>query len=489
MIDDRRQYRGMIWNLDDLCRTFRLARPGQMPTGELDIDAFIYSGFRTAGTPFLAAIEGRYACVHLDPVQRVLFLARDWIGEVPFHWLATRRGFVVANSVAALRTAAGDAYSYRYVRAFPQSKCLEIDLSGVDERCVSETCRYRADALYYDFGRDCQEAHRHGGRLLITPHLHVVHDALERSIHQRSGDLPGNARVAVLLSGGLDSLSVAMLLRILDVPFTAYTLSVEDGGDDVQMAAEFARRLGVDHNIVKVTAHDIIAAAPAVVEIAETYHLYNFFCSVGMYLLGRGLADAGISTAFCGEAVNEALGDYHDWSITDPKTGRERVLQHVNYDRMKNPSERLLYVWGQSSDRGKYNRQLGSGLAKHAGSRMFKPLMPVGLRLECPYYDREVLAHLVSLPASVLDSCGGKPGVFVRLFQQELEHFGFPSDLVQRCKKVRFQDASEGGRGGITPVLLEAGYDQERLIALFNDRFGANLDVKLETQRLVAVTA
>lgn len=476
LLDDRRTMRPVLWNVQELCGAYGLRPPDSGARADA-MDAFIYDGYRKGGSAFLAAVEGRFASVYHDRLRGVIFLARDWIGEQPLHVSATPRGLVVANTVANVMRSAGDLYDYRYVRAFPQAKCLEVDVSRVDPECVAETLRYGADTLYFDLEGAVRDSFTD-----LDSTCERAANQLRSSIRRRLG---GDASEQhVLLSGGLDSLSVALVLRDLGVRCVAHTLAIGDGGDDVIQASAFARALGIPHDVIRVSASEVRSAAKAVVEVAETYHLYNFYCSVGMYLLGRGLAAQGIDRVWCGEAVNEALGDYHDWTVRDPLTGEDRVLQRVNYERMRNVSERLLYVWGQSRDRGKYNRQLGTGLAKHAGARMTKPLAAWGVTLECPYYDKGLLATLIALPAPELEGMGGKPGLFLRTFRSCLERQNFPEQLVTGCRKVRLQDASEGGRGGITPVLMTAGLDQHRLIHAFNAVFRADLNPRLETWRL-----
>lgn len=483
MLIDRRRVPGTIWNLEQLKARFPL-----LTTDEpFDLDAFIYRGFAKHGIKFLEEVDGRFAVAFHDKEKRLLFLARDWIGETPFHWVSDRKGFFVANTISALQQELGERYDYRYMQAFPQSRWMEIDVSQVDPQCVSETSRLRKDDSFFDFAAFCASVPKVVPRS-FSGNVHAIRDALARSLRQRMSVVRSEP-VAVLLSGGLDSLSVALMLRALGYPFVAYTLSVSDGGADVRVAKEFAKRLGVRHRIVRVTEADILEAAPFALPIAETYHIYNYFCSVGMFLLGRQLADDGVHTAFCGEAVNEALGDYHDWFVIDPVSGDKRMLQTVNYERMRHSAERLLYVWGQASDRCKYNRQLGTGLAKHAASRMIKPFLHFGLNLECPYYDRQTLAHLITLPAEELEQCGGKPGLFQQAFANQLDTFGFPSTLIAGCQKVRFQDATEGGQGGLTPVLLAAGYTQYHLLELFNEHFGARFNPTLESERLAATAA
>jgi asparagine synthetase B (glutamine-hydrolysing) len=257
----------------------------------------------------------------------------------------------------------------------------------------------------------------------------------------------------------------------------------------LDIAKEFAKRLGLKHHVLSFKPEDVANAFEDAIQISECYHLYNIYCAVGMHLLGAIMKGRGFGVAFCGEAVNEAIGDYHDWTINDPRTRREIVLQKINSARLEKVEERIAYTWGKSADAGLYNKQLGTGLAKHAGSRMYKPFHHHDLHLEAPYYDRTVLQNMVSISPELLNKIGGKPGLFLRVFQRDLQKCGIPKDLVLNCKKVRFQDASEGGEGGITSVLYRKGMDQKRAIDIFNKFFGSHLDSSLETRRLVCTAS
>lgn len=482
MLIDARLSRGHVRNIPELCRTFGLTAPAN----ERDLDRFVYQGFRAAGVRFLDSVSGRFGVSHYDASRSRLFVARDWIGETPLHLLATSHGMIVSNSLGPLRGAAGDEYDYRYVRAFPQSQFLELDLSAASTECFAETMRVSGDALFYDFAADCLQ--RDPFNLDSADGVARVRSALLASVRARAEDAPEGS-VALLLSGGLDSLSVGLALKRCQIPFSAYTLSVGDGGDDPHMAQQFAKYLGVEVELVRVDDSEIVKSARQMVSVCDTYHLFNYYCCVGMDLLGRRLALDGMTTVFCGEGVNEALGDYHDWVVTSPTDGQQVTLQSVNVDRMSQVRERILYVWGHARDRGRYNRQLGTGLAKHASSRMYKPMSHHGLRLESPYLERSVMAPLVSIPPEELHRIGGKPGVFQALFGEDARKSGIPEDLIANSKKVRLQDASEGGRGGLSGVLLKAGLDQKWLIGEFNRAFGAGLDPDREARRLQRITA
>lgn len=488
LVKDLRVARGRIWNVAEVTRRFSVGgsdAPWNSKTHvpqEAWLDQFIYQGYRSYGTSFMGSLKGRFATVYFDPVRQTLFLARDWIGELPLHMLATQNGVILANTIESIRAVAGNLYTYAYVRAFPQAHVQEIDLTDVDSECVALTMRPQEPLLYLEFGTLVQQAKYDVGYELDRPTAEYLRGLLLASVARRARAESGP--YAVLLSGGLDSFSVALAMKTQGFPFDAYTLSVNGAGDDAKMAADFARRLGVTHHVIRITSAEVVQTFEDAVITSESYALYNVYCAVGMLLMARQLRRMGVSGAFCGEAVNEAVGDYKSWEVIDPSSGRAVVLQRINSARLQQTEERQLLVWGHPRDKGKYNKQLGTGLAKHACSRMVKPFLSTDLTLECPYYDPQLLAHLVAIPPEVLHSMGGKPGLAAAILEPDLRQFGISRDLVESCKKVRLQDASEGGSGGITAVLMAAGSDQRRAIRVFNEHFGATLDPNLEASRL-----
>lgn len=489
LLNDQRIRRGHIWNIPYLMGRFSfgssVAPWNQSPTASDEnwLDTFVYEGYLAHGRDFLRQIHGRFAIAVYDEMRRILFLARDWIGEVPLHLLATPSSIHVANTISDIRRHAGKEYRYAHVRAFPHAHAQEIDLSRIDPGCVSVMMRPEQPRLYLDFehyvANVTEEASVH------TPEagLELLRSYLAESILSRAS-AHSSRGLGVLLSGGLDSFSVALLMRSLDIPYEAYTLAVDQGSEDAVMAGEFAKRLGIKHHLVKVESSELEPTFEAAIITSECYHLFNVYCAVGMVLLGKALSGRDVTSAFCGEGVNEAYGDYKDWTVTDPKTNRPCVLQRVDHKRLSRTSERLAYVWGHAADRGKFNRQLGSGLAKHATSRMVKPFLRWGVTLECPYYDVRLLARMVAIPRDVIMKLGGKPGIMTHVLRNDLARFGIEEKFLLECKKVRLQDASEGGEGGITATLLKAGCDQLRAIEIFNHHFDADLDPVRDGKRL-----
>ena len=494
LLKDQRKQRGVIWNVRDVVKDYPFGAPDapwnlQGGTSMEDwIDQFVYQGFLAYGKKFLRVLHGRFAVVFIDDVRRQLFLARDWMGEQPFHYIATLNAFIVGNTIAEVKSTAGSDYAYSYVRAFPQAHYQLIDLKEVRTKAVSSTIRLSPPDLYYDFGEAVDDARSNNASSSLDTTAVFIRERLQNSISERLSVHQGRP-LYLLLSGGLDSFSVALALKRAGASFEAVTLSVKGAGGDLETAKEFAKRLDLKHHVLSVQPEDVANAFESAILLSECYHLFNIYCAVGMHLMGDIMKQRGFEIAFCGEAVNEAVGDYHDWTIIDPQTRDEITLQKINSERLAKVEERIAYTWGKSADAGLYNKQLGTGLAKHAGSRMFKPFYHHGLQLEAPYYDRSVLKSLISISPDALNEIGGKPGLFLRVFERDLQQFKIPEAVVLNCKKVRFQDATEGGEGGITSVLYRQGMDQTRAIDIFNRLFEAHLDSSLETRRLVCTAS
>jgi asparagine synthetase B (glutamine-hydrolysing) len=430
----------------------------------------------------LAALDGRFAILFFDADRQQVFLARDWIGEAPMHVLATAEALWIANTVSALRDSAGDGYLYAHVRSFPQACWQEIDLHEAMSGQLDLTMRPRRPETFYEFRTQVAAASEDADATDFVGLRAAVLKSVAQRVH------PGR-KAAMLLSGGLDSLSVALMLRAAGVDFDAFTLSIgepEPKGDPVR-AIEYARRLGVKHHLVSVEPADVIHVFDEAVRASESYHLYNVYCAVGMLLLARSLKSEGHDHAFCGEGFNEAVGDYTDWIINDPRNGRQVVLQHLNAKKLSDSEQRLALVWGPGRDHGRYNHQLGAGLAKHAASRMFKPFISYGLELEAPLLDRHFLSQIVAIDGDALKKRGGKPWLVESIFHADLREIGVSEPDVRAAPKVRLQDSSNRGRGGISPLLYGRGYDQRKVLEMFNTLFGARLPVELEVPRLKGI--
>lgn len=473
---DLRKLRGRIWSWGNEAE----------PTAS-DIDERMYRGFLAHGPEFIAGVKGRFGLSYYDAAARQIFLCRDWVGEVPLHYYLVEDTMLVANSITEIREYLGpEHFRYEFVRAVPHSHALIFDSTemyrvGATRR---RSFRVRQKTLWYDFAARVSAAQRSSKETAENTGQSGLRLAIEDAVRERLHSWPTQSKVAVLLSGGIDSLCVAYLAKRIRPDVVAYTLEAGEGGEDAVRAQEIAAAFGLPIRVVHVGPEEFAEDYSNAVAASEIYHLPNVYCAAGMRFLGHALHRDGIEAAFCGEGVNEALGDYHDWTIDDPRDGSRRVLQCVDDTVFAHVAGRLRYVWGRPDTGGRYNFHLGSGLAKHGISRMVKPMLGYGVQLECPWLDRDVMVKLVSLSADEIERAGGKPGLMAEVFGQDIQNGEMRANFILESRKIRLQDASEHGRGGLTGHLIAAGFDQSATLEMFNQHFGAHLDSTLDAQRL-----
>lgn len=165
-----------------------------------------------------------------------------------------------------------------------------------------------------------------------------------------------------------------------------------------------------------------------------------------MYLIGQAIAAEGVKVVFCGEGPNEMINDYGY---------NPRDSGYVTGDKGDINFREALTFGLKKSD-----RQLGrGGLPKHALARMGKMFAHYGLRLEAPYFNRDLARVMTRVPhLTSYDTI--KQHLVGAMFEGEgLDYF------ITGTSKEKFQDGSGVSR-------LFRGYDQHKLIELFEGLYG-----------------
>ena len=342
---DLRRTKGRIWNQDDL--------PTIDLNTETDLDYLIYSGFRQHGADFVRQIRGKFGSVYHDVARSIVMICRDWVGEIPFHYYLADDEIIVANFITDIKQYLGpQRFRYSFVRAVPQSTILIIDCGHqyIYGNYVRKTWHIIDRILYYNFADDPMGCWTKDTDQTLNRAAIRVRLALEHSIRQRLTGVPSSLRPAVLLSGGIDSLTIAYLLSRLEPKAIAYTLSVDQGGEDVRRARQIAAKFGLEFRLVKVNQNDLVANYNDAIASCELYHLPNVYCALGMKAIAAALKSDGIETAFCGEGVNEAVGDYHDWSVIHPVSGEMILLHSASTTCVSVKLQVELAMYGENRD-------------------------------------------------------------------------------------------------------------------------------------------
>ena len=397
-------------------------------------------------------------------------LKRDFLGENPLHYYSDIRTgeLIVANNIVDIKDYLEKqqrTFTWERVRAVSNNSRTTIDDFAFISASPKEEEREPTLQAYEPKETIDYANIAHVGK--------TVRRLLQESLDARFSSI-ADSEVGLLLSGGLDSMCVGYLLsKAKDRKVTAFTLKVNEDDQDVVKSRELAKRFNIDLSEVKIDQNDSgssitlqrysptkdlrytkkiadgINLDNAILEslkISGNPKKDNLFCAAAMYLIGQAITAEGIKTVFCGEGPNEMINDYgynpRDSGYATEDKGDIRFREALTFGLKKT------------------DRQLGrGGLPKHAIARMGKIFAHYGLRLEAPYFNRDVARVMTRVPHTTsYDTI--KQHLVGAMFKDEgLDIF------IQGTSKEKFQDGSGVSR-------LFRGYDQQKLIDMFEGLYG-----------------
>ncbi|MGH8900426.1 MAG: asparagine synthase family protein [Egibacteraceae bacterium] len=372
-----------------------------------------------------AELGGRFAFAQRSD-ERVI-LARDPLGlNKLFFAIHEQRGVVAANYLADLRIR---GVPFEAIYAVPAGTSIEI---AVKQQML--ICR-----RFHVLKKKTSQTSADPSAVLARTRNELGH-----YFERLSQQFP-TARIAVCLSGGLDSALVAAIAREYFSGIIAYTYSynVTDGdrSEDVSLAQETAAYLGLPFRQVQAGRADVLGALRDAVFFAQDWRDFNVHCAIVNVLLADAIArdakaDAETSEilVLTGDLMNELLADYEPvWY---------RGKEYYGLPEIDPESLRLALVRGlQTGD-----REVGV-----FQSRGLTAIQPYGA----------VFRSLLLLP------CAADKRDVIRTLAGNL----LPTAFYRRVK-VRAQIGDTEVKRGILPLLIDSGRDGEWLERFSCDVFG-----------------
>jgi asparagine synthase (glutamine-hydrolysing) len=308
------------------------------------------------GEDALGRLNGAFAAMLYDRLERRLILCRDRFGKRPLYYSQQGGTLSFASeikcfleydpvtiafdperlaSIFRVWTPLEDQSCFRGIDQVPPGALLSATETGIEIR------RY----AYLTFDRGC-------AGMGEADAIERTREKLTRSTRLR---LRSDVDVGTYLSGGLDSAIVTSLVAENASRRTkSFSISFADEAfDESRDQAEVARHLETDHTTLRVDGRDIAATFPDALWHAETPVFRTAF--VPMFLLS-GIARAqGIKVVLTGEGADEAFLGYdifketllrEAWSGLDVAARRERLGQLYPYlDHFRRENHDALYAY------------------------------------------------------------------------------------------------------------------------------------------------
>jgi len=303
-------FNGEIYNFRQLRAELQLSGVVFRSTSDTEV---LLQALSVWGEAAVERLEGMFAFAFYHASSRRILLARDPLGIKPLYVAALPDRFLFASEIRPLLAsglvprdldlagisgmlAYGAVQSprtvFRHIRSFPAGATQWIDASIASGNAPSPPRRY------WSFPRTTvSDSQSHAARAVHD----MLHDAVLRHL---VADVP----VGVFLSAGIDSTIIASFAREYTPRVTAFTVGFGaiHGEDEVALASETAKALGIRHVAVELDAANMPAKWHDWLAGMDSPSIDGF----NTYVVSRRLAAEGVVVGLSGLGADELFGGY-----------------------------------------------------------------------------------------------------------------------------------------------------------------------------------
>jgi asparagine synthase (glutamine-hydrolysing) len=229
-------------------------------------------------------LDGVFSFVLYDKNIQKVYIARDPYGVRPLYY----NNSIFASEIKQLNQFGTD------IKHFEPGTYMELTLDNFEVK----------QKKYSSFGFT----------KLIFNNLYdiygVIYQTLYTAVKKRVNTT--ERPIACLLSGGLDSSTIAALVNSF-LPtglLETYSIGLENS-TDIVYAEMVAKHLGTKHTSIIMTEDDFFNEIPNVINAIESYDTTTVRASVGNYLIGKYIKEhSDAKVIFNGDGADELMGGY-----------------------------------------------------------------------------------------------------------------------------------------------------------------------------------
>jgi len=302
---------GEIYNFRELRAELEAKGHRFRTKGDTEVLAHLYE---ERGLEFAAALRGMFAIAVWDARRRRLVLARDRFGIKPLYYRLSGEALSFASELKALlcdpdfsREIDLDALEAFLAFSFvPAPHSIFQEARKLPPGSVLVWERDRPSDLSIELYARPRPAAE--GDLRAEPEEELAAELRERLRDSVRAHLIADVPVGVLLSGGIDSCTLAALASESVARVSTFTIGFEERAfDERALARLVADRYGTDHHEL-VVRPDVTALLPA---LAETFdEPFADSSAIPTYLVSQ-LARQQVKVALSGEGGDELFGGYN----------------------------------------------------------------------------------------------------------------------------------------------------------------------------------
>lgn len=281
-------------------------------TGDTEVLANLFASNPRAPERCLERLHGMFAIAMVDRQERSLLLVRDRMGEKPLYWTVLGDGTVAWGSeLKALRALPGLAWreDRRALQSFLLFEYIPAPWTawqGVFKLEAGTLLKADASGLRVERWWT-PPLPRAGSEGSMSRWAQSLRNGLQLATVQR---LDADVEVGCLLSGGLDSSTVAALAQARSRrPLRTFSISVDSPGFDEGAAARLvAAHLGTEHRSARLGAPDLSPLLDRVV--AQLDEPLADSSLIATWRLMELVAESGLKAVLSGDGADESFAGY-----------------------------------------------------------------------------------------------------------------------------------------------------------------------------------
>ncbi len=303
-------FNGEIYNYLEL-RERLTAEFGATFETEGDGEAIV-AGYHYLGESIVTELRGMFAFLIWDSHEKVVFGARDWFGIKPLFTYSDERGSFFASEKKSLLAVAGPEATaegqlnttalqhYLTLQYVPEPATLHRSITRI-ESGTSFTIRPGGPLKTRRYFHPDFAIRRRSPQVLYREIAEVLEDSVAK--HMRA-----DVTVGAFLSGGIDSTAIAALAKRHNPKLLTFTTGFErEGFSEIDVAAESAAAIGVEHITKVVTPQEMMDTLPLIIWYLEDPVADPAL--VPLYFIARE-ARKHVKVVLSGEGADELFGGY-----------------------------------------------------------------------------------------------------------------------------------------------------------------------------------
>jgi asparagine synthase (glutamine-hydrolysing) len=345
----------------------------------------LVSGYAQWGSSLLPRLRGMYAFVIVNKVTGDFFAARDPFGIKPLYYAVVADVWYFSSELGPLAELPAEA-----IKVFPPGSCM---VSGKMVRFSSPRTAV--------IGRSLEAA------------IEELREGFSASVERHFP--PGDDRVAIFCSGGIDSSALAYEAvqacrrRGWDerVKLALYSIGTVDA-EDPKYAVQLARFLKIPCHVEEISPPRLLQTIRQTVRTIESFEPNHIRAGTVSLTLARRVRSDGFRIALVGEGADELLGGYEEFPAAVRRGADEEA-------------ERLLALFADQL----HLTQL---------QRVDRTTMAFGIEARVPFLDTDFAQFVRSLPLSYKVYRNDRGRVMGKHILREAYRGLLPDAIVDRRK-------------------------------------------------------